>query len=235
MAELIVICIFIFAMACLDESKKECRYGCDDDEVIDAWEDETVFEKPILLIDMDGVIADYYGHFISIWKKTYPDRVALKASELKGFYFEDSYPAEYTSDIRNITTDIGFFENLPPVPGAVTALTSILENDKFKVFLCSTPDSHSKNQCCSSEKVRWVERVLGPDWVKRIILTHDKTLVHGDYLIDDKPHIVGAKESPSWSQIVFTHEYNKHMSGFTMNSWSNWPEIEQEILNDFEN
>lgn len=38
---------------------------------------------------------------------------------------------------------------------------------------------------------RWVERHLGPQFVKRIILTRDKTVVLGDLLIDDKDTIQG--------------------------------------------
>lgn len=38
---------------------------------------------------------------------------------------------------------------------------------------------------------RWVEQNLGPQFVERIILTRDKTVVMGDLLIDDKDNIQG--------------------------------------------
>lgn len=38
---------------------------------------------------------------------------------------------------------------------------------------------------------RWVEQNLGPEFVERIILTRDKTVVMGDLLIDDKDNIQG--------------------------------------------
>lgn len=38
---------------------------------------------------------------------------------------------------------------------------------------------------------RWVEQNLGPQFVERIILTRDKTVVMGDLLIDDKDDIQG--------------------------------------------
>lgn len=38
---------------------------------------------------------------------------------------------------------------------------------------------------------RWVEKHLGPQFVERIILTKDKTVVLGDLLIDDKDTIQG--------------------------------------------
>jgi hypothetical protein len=36
-----------------------------------------------------------------------------------------------------------------------------------------------------------VEQNLGPEFVERIILTRDKTVVMGDLLIDDKDNIQG--------------------------------------------
>lgn len=43
----------------------------------------------------------------------------------------------------------------------------------------------------SSPQYRWVEKHLGPQFVERIILTRDKTVVLGDLLIDDKDSIQG--------------------------------------------
>lgn len=38
---------------------------------------------------------------------------------------------------------------------------------------------------------RWVEQNLGPEFLERVILTRDKTVVTGDLLIDDKDNIQG--------------------------------------------
>jgi 5'-nucleotidase len=185
--------------------------------------------KPILLIDMDGVIADFYGHFLSIWREKYPDRVYVKPEDVTAFYLETLYPAEYSQDILDILRAPGFFANLPPMPGAIEALKKLDEEGKFEIYLCSTPDSDSVNHNCASEKMRWVERHLGKKWVKDVILTHDKTLVQGDFLIDDKPNINGLRK-PSWMQIMFQHAYNKDVYGFHMNGWDKWPGVEEYIL-----
>jgi 5'-nucleotidase len=189
--------------------------------------------KPILLIDMDGVIADYFKGFAKKWVELYPDRPVLKPEEIHSFYFEDCYPPEWCDDIRKITTAKGFFENLEPMPGAVSALKRIMEEDEFDVFLCSTPDSHTEDHCCASEKTRWVHKTLGEEWLKKIILTHDKTLIAGDYIIDDKPLITGVNKWPFWSQVLFTHQYNKNVPGIRLNSWHDWNEVKSRILQEF--
>jgi 5'-nucleotidase len=189
--------------------------------------------KPILLVDMDGVAANYYAKFVEIWKAKYPERVVLEPEELTSMYFESTYPKEYEADIRAITTDIGFFEALPVMEGAAEALNKILDNGDFDPYLCSTPDSHSVDHCCPSEKMRWTEIILGKRWLKRLILTHDKTLIHGDYLIDDKPDITGVNPHPSWQQVYFTHAYNKDKFGIRLDSWAKWPKLEQPLLDHF--
>jgi len=37
------------------------------------------------------------------------------------------------------------------------------------------------------EKYHWVEKYFERDFTKRLVLTKDKTIIHGDFLIDDKP------------------------------------------------
>ena len=44
-----------------------------------------------------------------------------------------------------------------------------------------------------TSQYRWVEKHLGPQFVERIILTRDKTMISGDLLIDDKEVIQGGE------------------------------------------
>lgn len=45
---------------------------------------------------------------------------------------------------------------------------------------------------CVLEKYDWVDYYLGREWIRKIILTKDKTLVRGKILVDDRPRISGA-------------------------------------------
>jgi 5'-nucleotidase len=187
-------------------------------------------DLPILLVDMDGVGVDYYQGFLNIWKAKYPDRKALPSSEVKSFYIEDSYKEYPESDIRDITTSKGFFLSLPPMPGFVETMKKILAEGKFNPMICTSPDTDCEGQVCHSEKAQWIEKYLGPEWVKRLILTNDKTLVIGTFLVDDKPNITGVNATPDWIQIVFTQPYNddKDMKAkvwFRLNGWENWDEF----------
>jgi hypothetical protein len=57
-----------------------------------------------------------------------------------------------------------------------------------------------------SRKLAWVERHLGRDWLRRTVISPDKTLV-GDrgrpcVLVDDRPEVTGVA-SPPWTHVLF--------------------------------
>ena len=59
-----------------------------------------------------------------------------------------------------------------------------------EVFICTAPLTNYENSVL--EKYKWVEKNFGHEWIKKIILTKDKTLIKGDILIDDNPEIFGS-------------------------------------------
>lgn len=195
---------------------------------------EIIKPKPILLIDMDGVMANYYGSFLEGWKRRYPNRGFIPEGELKSFYIEDSYAEEHNDDIRELTTARGFFRGIKPIPGAIETLRKILSERKFEPFICTAPEVEAEGQCCFSEKAEWVDHLLGREWTERLILTKDKTLVHGDFLLDDKPVIKGINRQPSWERIVFHQSYNGGVVGKRLNGWENWNELEDILLGTYD-
>lgn len=48
---------------------------------------------------------------------------------------------------------------------------------------------------------------LGEALAKSMVIAKDKTMIKGDYLIDDNHEITGIY-SPSWKQIVYKQGYN---------------------------
>ena len=67
---------------------------------------------------------------------------------------------------------------------------------------------------------------LGPEWLQRLVLTSDKTLVRGDLLIDDKPQVSGQERLPSWEHVVFDAPYNRGTAhNLRLGSWAKWREI----------
>jgi 5'-nucleotidase len=178
-----------------------------------------------ILVDMDGPLADYESSFLAIWRERFPDREWISLEDRKEFYIHRDYPRDLWDDIKQICEGVGFFLNLPVIDGAVEALNTMLSLG-HKVILCTSPLSSYEN--CVLEKYQWVDKNLGRDWVNRIHMGKDKTIVNGDggYLIDDRPIIEGM-DTPSWEHVLFDYPYNRitELSYKKRLTWENWREV----------
>ena len=172
-----------------------------------------------ILIDMDGVLADFELGFLQKYRRRYPDQPFIPLQNRKLFHLSQEYPLEQKPYVDTIIQGKGFFRSLPPIPGSIEALKKILEKD-VEVFICTSPLSKYHN--CVLEKYEWIERYFGMDLTTRIIMTRDKTLVSGDILIDDRPLIKGVNQQPSWEHILFAQPYNQHIINKRRITWKNW-------------
>jgi 5'-nucleotidase len=174
-----------------------------------------------ILVDMDGVIADFDQEFLRHWRKRHPDKFYVPVEERRTFYVRDQYPVDLQSLITEILLAPDFFESMLPVPGAKEALEEMAAKG-IEVFICTSPFTSYSN--CVLEKYKWVEKYLGPAWVNKIILTKDKTLIRADYLIDDKPEITGVENPPSWEHILYDRLYNREVHKRRL-TWDNWKDV----------
>jgi len=145
--------------------------------------------KQIVYFDMDGVLVDL-GKKIG----TFPaDMIAT---------FEKEDKIEQLPFI---------FKNPDPIEGAVDAFNKLCESDKYDCYILSTAPWDAP--WVWTEKREWVEKYLGKNAYKRLILSHNKHLMIGDYLIDDrtkngagefKGELIqfGTKEFPGWESVL---------------------------------
>ena len=133
---------------------------------------------------MDGVLCDFDS----------------KAEDTPQYLIDNHYTAHRIP---------GFYRDLEPMPGALEAWKKL--NEVFEVYICSSPSW--SNPSSWIDKRLWVETYLGPDAKKKLILTHNKGLVKGDYLVDDNTwngvedftgeHIhFGQEKFPTWDEVM---------------------------------
>lgn len=113
-------------------------------------------EKPIVYIDMDGVLADF--------DKRHDELIAEGLTKTAAF------------------KDPRAFEDLEPIEGAIEAWKSLQE--RFETYILSTP-AWSNVRCWTDKRI-WVEKYIGKSAHKKLVLCHNKGLLQGDYLIDDR-------------------------------------------------
>lgn len=111
--------------------------------------------KKKVMIDMDGVLCEYLG----------AHEEALKNNP------RQNYPQ----------SQFGFYLNLEPIPSALFAVEQL--KDKYDVWILTKPSYRNINSY--TEKALWIQNHLGTDMVDKLIMSPDKSLVKGDYLIDD--------------------------------------------------
>lgn len=179
-----------------------------------------ILESMIVLLDQDGVLADFELAFREGWVANYPDLPHVAEHDRKVFKLKEEYPPELHGHVEAIYQAPGFFRNLAPVPGALEGVRDLVDAG-VDVFICTSPLSRFEN--CVLEKYEWVEKHLGREFARRVILTTDKTLVRGDILVDDKPEIVG-RYTPEWRHVIYDRAYNRNAPGPRM-TWANWREV----------
>lgn len=132
--------------------------------------------KKRIYIDMDGVLCDF------------------KFSYDRGLLEEPSQPYPQSR--------VGFFYDLQPIPGALEAFRTLSLH--YDVWILTRPST--KNLHCYTEKALWVKKYLGETALNKLILCTDKSLLKGDFLIDDTPQKFGGQiilfNDTIWSDIV---------------------------------
>lgn len=91
----------------------------------------------------------------------------------------------------------GFFKNLPPTKNAVEATEWIVQY--FEAFIATTTPWNTP--LASTEKRLYVDEHFSNFFYKRIITTHFKNLLIGDFLIDDRAKNGAAQFSGEWIQF----------------------------------
>lgn len=178
--------------------------------------------KPIILVDMDGPLADFETGFLHKFRKMYPSEPYITLENRKSFYQRDDYLPHLNLAVHSVMVEPGFFADLPPISGAIKALNQMLQRD-WIVMICTSPFGAAID--CASEKKWWVGKHLGTEWEQRMIISHDKTFIRGDILVDDRPnaHTRGIL-IPTWRHVLYTYPYNLSLEVPRL-TWSNWEEV----------
>ena len=140
--------------------------------------------KKRVYFDMDNVIVDFQSGL---------DKV------------DDATKRAYEGHLDDIPDLFGLME---PMPGAIEALHRIAEH--YDCYILTT--APWANPSSWADKVRWVTEHLDDLFHKRLIVSHHKDLLIGDYLVDDRPKHgasdfrgkwirFGSPEFPDWAAV----------------------------------
>jgi 5'-nucleotidase len=158
----------------------------------------------IVLVDMDGVLADFDLHF---WNRCTAEGYVFDVDhhlDQRHRYFTDHIPdSEHRQAARLMVDSEGWFRDLPVIPGAVEGMDALCSAG-LDVWVCSKPlDSNPTGR---DEKAAWLTEYF-PDFAERLILAPDKSMILGHVLLDDAPKLPWL-ERASWDAVVFAQPFN---------------------------
>lgn len=119
--------------------------------------------KKIVYIDMDGVLVDLTAN-INQWFLNHP-------------HLYERYK-------ENPDHIAGIFRNPPPINGAIEAVKKLAESGKYELYIATSAPWGNPESL--TDKRYWIENHFGELFHKRIVTTHQKNMLMGDYLIDDR-------------------------------------------------
>ena len=131
----------------------------------------------------------------------------------------DNVLVDFNSGIEKLNLDpnmsdldeVGsIFSQMIPLKGAIEGYNRLVELG-YDVYILST--APWKNPSAWSDKLIWVKKYIGENAKKRLILSHNKNLNKGDFLIDDRLANgagefegtlirFGNKDFPNWDTVI---------------------------------
>jgi 5'-nucleotidase len=162
-----------------------------------------------LIVDMDDVLADATGQFINFYERDFGVRV--ERSVLNGKEEGEGFPDNHKI-LRQYPHQKSFFRTMSVNEHSQEVLARL--NSKYEVFIVSAAVQFPQSL---PEKLEWLGEFFPFLTWKQIVFCGSKTVVHGDYMIDDLPHNL---EKFNGEKFIFTAPHNVHVNGFSrFNSW----------------
>ena len=139
-------------------------------------------QKKVLLLDMDGILAEFNSYTVERYNQTYGENHDVKYAD---YLIGDSGPTDGVLNHEKIVALFnipGYFKDMPPKAGAVEAVALLEKFFDVHVVTKVFPDS-----CLDTfrEKVEWMKIHIPSLKHKMHLITGSKVLVKGDVFVDD--------------------------------------------------
>ena len=129
-----------------------------------------------ICIDMDEVMVDNYQRYHELFEEKYQRTV--DPAEYAGGRI---YDMPGITGIREALYEPGFFRHLPMMKHAREVVEELYRKHEVFIVTASMEFKHS-----FTDKWEWLEEHMPFIHWERIVFCGDKSIVHGDYMIDDK-------------------------------------------------
>jgi 5'(3')-deoxyribonucleotidase len=112
-----------------------------------------------ILIDMDGVLADFTGKVFETFRERYGDPKLDPAKQEQFYvadYFNQHLGEKAKKQVEEIQSEIGFFLSLNPLPYAKEKIKEL--SQWYDTYILTSP--LGSNPSCASEKIQRIRQHL---------------------------------------------------------------------------
>lgn len=188
----------------------------------------------ILGLDLDGVVADFYGTIRPLaaeWLgRPVDDLIEDPTYGLHEWGFNGA-GADYKDFHRWAVTEQRLFSSLAPIPGAAPALRR-LSDDKVRIRIITNRlfISHFHAPAVA-QTVEWLDRHGIPYW--DLCLMPDKAAVQANVYLEDTPVNIEGLRAAGCDVIVFENSTNLEVPGERARDWVDAERLIRQRLKDW--
>lgn len=184
----------------------------------------------VLGVDLDGVVADFYGGLRPIAAEWLGVSMESLTSEVH--YSLPEWQLEraggYDALHRFAVTQRGLFENLKPMEGAPVGLRRLSTKDVRIRIITNRLFIKYFHREAIQQTIDWLEHHGIPYW--DLCFMRDKAEVGADLYVEDAPDNIARLQDAGCRTLIFTNSTNRHLDGQRANSWSEVENIVTEQL-----
>lgn len=160
--------------------------------------------KPTILVDVDGILVDFASTYLELLFCHTGRRHHQDEIHSFDFHLSVSSKEEDAAIWKHVTSTPGLVSAIPVYDGAMVFLDELRKLGR--VVACTSP----AGPLWTAERAQWLLQVAG--FHKRdVVIASDKSLVRGDYLIDDATHNIEGwvAENRHGLGILFDRPWNR--------------------------
>jgi len=184
-------------------------------------------ERFVLGVDLDGVVADFYGglrivaaEWLGVPLDHLPEEVTYGLPE---WNLESA--GGYEPLHRFAVTQRGLFKSLTPLPGAAPALRRLSgRNIRIRIITHRLFIKYFHGQALS-QTIEWLEHHGIPYW--DLCFMKEKAAVGADLYLEDAPQNVEKIRAAGFEAICVGNSTNRHVGPPRADSWE---EVERQVI-----
>ena len=195
----------------------------------------TARKQPVILVDMDDVLAEFTKEWLGRYNKDYNDN--LTAESFDGWDAISSVKPECGDAIFGYFSDLGIYRHLEPKAGSQEVIAELVELGAEVIIVTDSPrgcaygDESWKGSNPADDKRAWLAEHFPMVSQDNVVICRKKWLVQGDILIDDKPATIEKFQQEGRKILAMEMPYNRNMD--VELRAKTWDEVREILMKEF--